>query len=193
MKRLGVAAGVLALGIAMPSLGQAQPVPSPSPSPTASAPDASTGGFDVSKLTPAQQEALRLAIIKTSQNPVGNITVVPFQNNFNYGYGPYTRSPIQPQRAAGHPDHALAKHDSDRPHDLPNPQPAFFRASQRLRIADRVPFYVRNRRYSRTVLFCAQNQAGPAHLGRGSDISVSNRLSEHASSGKWSAVPMQSA
>lgn len=43
------------------------------------------------KLTPEQQEALRLAIIKTSQNPVGNITVFPFQNNFNYGYGPYTR------------------------------------------------------------------------------------------------------
>ncbi len=42
-------------------------------------------------MTPAQQEALRLAIIKTSQNPVGNITVLPFQNNFNYGYGPYTR------------------------------------------------------------------------------------------------------
>jgi len=59
------------------------------PSPT---PDNSdTGGFDASKLTPAQQEALRLAIIKTSQNPVGNITAFPFQNNFNYGVGPYTR------------------------------------------------------------------------------------------------------
>lgn len=70
---------------------------SPSPSPSAAAPaagensDADTGGFDASKLTPEQQQALRLAIIKTSQNPVGNITVVPFQNNFNYGYGPYTR------------------------------------------------------------------------------------------------------
>jgi hypothetical protein len=32
-----------------------------------------------------------LAIIKISQNPVGNITVVPFQNNFNYGLGPYAR------------------------------------------------------------------------------------------------------
>jgi hypothetical protein len=91
--RLGAGAA-LALSCAMPGLAHAQPRPSPSPSPTASspaAPDASTGGFDVSKLTPAQQEALRLAIIKTSQNPVGNITVVPFQNNFNYGYGPYTR------------------------------------------------------------------------------------------------------
>ena len=70
----------------------------PSPSPGAASAqtpndgsDADTGGFDASTLTPAQQEALRLAIIKTSQNPVGNITIVPFQNNFNYGYGPYTR------------------------------------------------------------------------------------------------------
>jgi hypothetical protein len=50
-----------------------------------------TDGFDPDKLTPAQREALQLAIIKISQNPVGNITVFPFQNNFNYGYGPYTR------------------------------------------------------------------------------------------------------
>ncbi|MFZ0032008.1 MAG: hypothetical protein WAK84_09055 [Candidatus Cybelea sp.] len=70
----------------------------PSPSPSSAAPSAAgentnadTGGFDPSKLTPAQQEALRLAIIKTSQNPVGNISIVPFQNNFNYGVGPYTR------------------------------------------------------------------------------------------------------
>ncbi len=79
----------------MPAGAHAQPEPSPSPtSPApapAAAPDSSTGGFDASKLTPAQQDALRLAIIKTSQNPVGNITVVPFQNNFNYGFGPYTR------------------------------------------------------------------------------------------------------
>ncbi|MBV8723067.1 MAG: hypothetical protein JO277_13010, partial [Candidatus Eremiobacteraeota bacterium] len=81
----------------------ASPAPSPestapATAPAPAAPAASegtgpsdTGGFDISKLTPAQQEALRLAVIKTSQNPVGNITVFPFQNNFNYGYGPYTR------------------------------------------------------------------------------------------------------
>lgn len=55
----------------------------PSPAPT--------GGFDDANLTPEQRQALQLAIIKTSQNPVGNISVVPFQNNLNYGYGPYTR------------------------------------------------------------------------------------------------------
>jgi hypothetical protein len=96
MKSSGIVTGVLALALAfaIPIVASAQPEPSPSPTAQASppaAPDASTGGFDASKLTPAQQEALRLAIIKTSQNPVGNITVVPFQNNFNYGVGPYTR------------------------------------------------------------------------------------------------------
>jgi hypothetical protein len=45
----------------------------------------------LSKLTPQQQAAIQQAIIKTSQNPVGNIGIVPFQNNFNYGVGPYTR------------------------------------------------------------------------------------------------------
>jgi len=49
------------------------------------------GAIDLSKLSPAQQAALQAAIIKTSQNLVGNIGIVPFQNNFNYGVGPYTR------------------------------------------------------------------------------------------------------
>jgi hypothetical protein len=94
MKSSGITTGLLALALAVPIAVTAAPEPSPSPTAQASppaAPDSSTGGFDVSKLTPAQQEALRLAIIKTSQNPVGNITIVPFQNNFNYGVGPYTR------------------------------------------------------------------------------------------------------
>jgi len=75
----------------MAALAQAQPTPGPQATATPGAPDASAGGFDVSKLTPEQQAALRLAVIKTSQNPVGNITIAPFQNNFNYGFGPYTR------------------------------------------------------------------------------------------------------
>ena len=49
------------------------------------------GGLSAADLTPEQREQLRLAIIKISQNPVGNITVLPFQSNFNYGVGPYTR------------------------------------------------------------------------------------------------------
>lgn len=93
-----LAAALLYAGSPVPVLAQ---TPEASPAPSASALPVSlpaaedthsdTGGFDPSTLTPAQQEALRLAIIKTSQNPVGNITVLPFQNNFNYGYGPYTR------------------------------------------------------------------------------------------------------
>lgn len=68
----------------------ASPQAAPEPESAPAAPS-TEGGFDMSKLTPEQQQALRLAIIKLSQNPVGNITVLPFQNNFNYGIGPYTR------------------------------------------------------------------------------------------------------
>lgn len=45
----------------------------------------------MSKLTPQQQAAIQAAIVKLSQNPVGNIAAIPFQNNFNYGVGPYQR------------------------------------------------------------------------------------------------------
>jgi hypothetical protein len=87
----------LTLYLISPAVGLAQtpeasPTPNATPTPAADQGSHSdTGGFDSSKLTPEQQAALRLAIIKISQNPVGNITVFPFQNNFNYGYGPYTR------------------------------------------------------------------------------------------------------
>jgi len=79
----------------LPAVAFAQ-TPGPIPTPAATATPGEdmhpeTGGFDPSKLTPAQAEALRLAIIKTSQNPIGNIVAFPFENNFNYGYGPYTR------------------------------------------------------------------------------------------------------
>jgi hypothetical protein len=100
MKRcLPILAAIAFLG-AVTSAAEAQtpqatrtPEASAAPSPQASTETGSpeTGGFDASKLTPEQQQALQLAIIKISQNPVGNITVFPFQNNFNYGYGPYTR------------------------------------------------------------------------------------------------------
>jgi hypothetical protein len=45
----------------------------------------------MSTLTPQQQAAVQAAIVKLSQNPVGNITAIPFQNNFNYDVGPYDR------------------------------------------------------------------------------------------------------
>lgn len=69
-----------------PSPTQAAPAPQPSPGQAAT-----SGEVDTSKLTPEQQAKLQQAIIKISQNPVGNIAIVPFQNNFNYGVGPYTR------------------------------------------------------------------------------------------------------
>lgn len=87
----------------LPMRAIAQSVPEPSPTPSQASPTSpetppeapgappAGAGLDLSKLTPAQQASLQAAIIKTSQNPVGNIGIVPFQNNFNYGVGPYTR------------------------------------------------------------------------------------------------------
>ena len=88
-----VAATVLYVGALTPAFAQTPEV-APTAAATASPGEDThpeTGGFDPSALTPEQRQALQLAIIKTSQNPVGNITVFPFQNNFNYGFGPYTR------------------------------------------------------------------------------------------------------
>jgi len=86
--------GALAQSMPEPSPSpapQASPQASPEPAPAAPAAPPSEAGPNLSNLTPAQQAALQEAIIKTSQNPVGNIAIIPFQNNFNYGVGPYTR------------------------------------------------------------------------------------------------------
>ncbi len=74
----------------------AQPsaVPSPAPSVPAAAPAQASPAakpFSLEDLTPAQREALQAAIVKITQNPVGTITIIPFQNNFNSGVGPYSR------------------------------------------------------------------------------------------------------
>jgi hypothetical protein len=78
----------------MPATAFAQAAPSVAP-PAApvSAPAASVSAAP--ELTPEQQAALEAAIIKASQNPVGNIAIIPFQNNFNYGSGPYQRLQYQ--------------------------------------------------------------------------------------------------
>ena len=78
----------LVLAALQTSVALAQSTPQPSPSPAAAG---AAQGIDLSKLTPEQQAALQQSIIKASQNPVGNISIIPFQNNFNYGVGPYTR------------------------------------------------------------------------------------------------------
>lgn len=102
----------IAIALITPSMGLAQGLASPGPLGQTPAPAASVSpegssetspakssdassppsqATDLSRLTPAQQAALQAAIIKISQNPVGNIAIIPFQNNFNYGVGPYTR------------------------------------------------------------------------------------------------------
>lgn len=77
--------------IVLPIAVQAQTTsePAATASPEASSPPSQA--TDTKTLTPAQQAALQAAIVKISQNPVGNIGVIPFQNNFNYGLGPYSR------------------------------------------------------------------------------------------------------
>ncbi|MBV8246519.1 MAG: neuromedin U [Candidatus Eremiobacteraeota bacterium] len=91
-----VAFALALIGLLAPQVAAAQavpPSPAPSPAPSSSAAGESpTGGaFDMSKLTPEQQAALQQYIIKTSQNPVGNIAVIPLQSNLNFGLGPYAR------------------------------------------------------------------------------------------------------
>jgi hypothetical protein len=81
---IAVLFALLPIAAAAQGVPEAMPTPAPQASP-------SQGTLDTSQLTPEQQAALQEAIIKSSQNPVGNISIVPFQNNFNYGVGPYTR------------------------------------------------------------------------------------------------------
>lgn len=77
------------LSISMFLLAQATPTPTSAPAPQASA--APAAGADMSKLTPEQQAAVQAYIVKASQNPVGNIAIIPFQFNNNYALGPYAR------------------------------------------------------------------------------------------------------
>jgi hypothetical protein len=80
---LRVIAVVVAIALAAPSIARAQSTePQSTAPPTAGAAPA---------LTPEQQAAVQAAIIKASQNPVGNIAVIPFQFNNNYAIGPYAR------------------------------------------------------------------------------------------------------
>ena len=93
----GLVASIAVLLTALPSIALAQTAPATSTStqsgfdPSAVTAQAAPAGADQSALTPEQQAALQAAIIKAAQNPVGNIAIIPFQNNFNYGFGPYQR------------------------------------------------------------------------------------------------------
>jgi hypothetical protein len=57
------------------------------PAPAASA----SANPDATHLSPEDEAKLREALVKASQNPVGNITILPFQNNWNNGVGPQGR------------------------------------------------------------------------------------------------------
>ena len=63
------------------------PAHSATPSPTATAalpalPVPQAAGAPV--ISPEELAKIQAALIKQSQNPVGNIAIVPFQNNVNY-------------------------------------------------------------------------------------------------------------
>jgi len=68
---------ILALALGAPLLARADDQPSPAPAGAASAAD----------LVAAEK-----ALIKQSQNPVGNLGVLPIQPNFYYGQGQYQRT-----------------------------------------------------------------------------------------------------
>ena len=61
------------------ALSEASAAPAPTPTPSASA----------DHLTP--QEEAKESSIREAQNPVGSISIVPFQENANFGVGPHTR------------------------------------------------------------------------------------------------------
>jgi hypothetical protein len=77
-----VVATLLAL-TPLAALADAAPPAAPGPTPAAGAP---------SPADAAALEAAQKALIKQSQNPVGNLGVLPFQGNFYYGQGPYQRT-----------------------------------------------------------------------------------------------------
>jgi hypothetical protein len=63
--------------------------PTPSPTQQQTPPPAADQGTPAPGAAPGAPTAEQLeALAKEAQNPVGNVTVLPFQNNFNYGVGP---------------------------------------------------------------------------------------------------------
>jgi hypothetical protein len=84
----GLPAGALAQTLAPTADAISFPAPSSSPF----APNANVAQQPAdAPADPVSDQQTAAAIIKASQNPVGNIGIVPFQNNYNYGYGLYQR------------------------------------------------------------------------------------------------------
>ena len=154
-----------------PALAQSASVATAAP--TASA-TASPATVPQSAMKPEQAQAAEAAIIKQSQNPVGNIAIVPFQNNFNYGYGPYVRDqynlniqPVVPIMLT--PDLTLIARIITPFFNQPSK-----RSTHRVRVDVRMPLDVRHRGFESAILPCAEDQAGSAYLGRGRPILVSD-------------------
>ena len=189
-----VSLNVLALALTIPgaAYAQSQAAPAATAEPT-SAPsggaDATNGGFDMSKLTPEQQAAIRLAIIKryhqTTQQHHGRAVPKQLQLRLRAVRAPA----VQPQRAARRPDHALSEHELDRAHDRPHPEPAVCRAAGSMRIGIGVRIDLRNERPARAVVLRAANRAGQGDLGCGSDLAVPNRVTGHARFGSMGGRP----
>ena len=78
----------------MPVAAYAQPEPSPSPTAQARRrplPTRAPAGSTQANSRRRNKKRSGWRSLRRRRIPVGNITVVPFQNNFNYGVGPYTR------------------------------------------------------------------------------------------------------
>lgn len=87
MRVAALAASLVILAKPLGSLADAGTATPPSPQPSASAGNSSD---EAAAAAPggASTAAQLAALAKEAQNPVGNIAVLPFQNNFNYSAGP---------------------------------------------------------------------------------------------------------
>ncbi len=136
-----------------------------SPAPQASATPAASA--DLSKLTPEQQAAVRAYVVKASQNPVGNIAIIPFQFNNNYALGPYARyqfnvniQPVVPLMLSksmtliARTIIPVLVNPSNLPPQLCPPNGV-------------CGSHIRCQRHSRATLLCAQDEAGRTDRGAG--------------------------
>lgn len=88
-------AASLAFACLLPAeiLAQSAPAATASPTPAEALPALPVPQAGSAPVISAEELAkIQAYIIKQSQNPVGNVAIVPFQNNVNYGYGPYART-----------------------------------------------------------------------------------------------------
>lgn len=175
--RYALVAGALALAAGgahsianAQTLSQSSVAPAPAPTPGAAAPH----------LTPQQETALKESNIRAAQNPVGSISIVPFQENANYGVGPNTRYQnvfyVQP---------AISNHVEPRSQlDFSNPhldrEPTVVRAASDLRVASGLPLDGWIERRSGAVVLCTQDEARCVDMGRWSDLRIPNRFARNA-------------